>query len=529
MSASIVETLTADVVVIGGGPAGAWAALTARASGAERVVLVDKGYCGTSGATASANTGVWCVAPEGDARERAIAKRLASSGGLGRAETMASVLDTTWQRLADLAAWGYGFPTDDEGKPWRADLRGPDYMAFMRRLLRQARVAILDHSPALELLSLDGAVAGALGHRLQSDRAYRVDASAVVVASGGVAFLSKTLGCDVNTGDGLLMAAEAGAELSGMEFSAQYGICPAYSSVTKGLPYFWATFTDEAGREIEPDPIRQLAVGRALLRGPVYAVLDRAGPDVQQWLRTGQPNCFLPHDRLGIDPFRQRFPVTLRSEGTVRGTGGIRIVDRNCGTAIPGLYAAGDAASRETLTGAATGGGAPNAAWAMSSGTWAGCSAAKFALAHAQQPSRAGRALGQVGLRRERGDERETHQLIAEVQAEVLPIDKNLFRSGDRLRESLETLDSAWLHAREHLGGEGRARVRAREAAAMLACARWSYCSALVRQESRGLHIRSDAPAQDPQQVHSLASAGLDAVAVRPYRYHEELNDRAAE
>ena len=43
--------LSAAVLVIGGGPAGAWAAVAAGEAGA-RVVLVDKGYLGTSGATA---------------------------------------------------------------------------------------------------------------------------------------------------------------------------------------------------------------------------------------------------------------------------------------------------------------------------------------------------------------------------------------------------------------------------------------------------------------------------------------------
>jgi succinate dehydrogenase/fumarate reductase flavoprotein subunit len=514
--------LQADVLVIGGGPAGAWAALSARASGAERVVLVDKGYCGTSGATASANTGVWCVAPEGDARERSIAARAAQSGGLGRPDTMASVLETTWQQLALLAEWGYPFPVDDHGQQQRAHLRGPDYMAFLRGQLKRARVTILDHSPALELLVSDGAVAGALGQRLQSDETWRVRAGAVVVASGGVAFLSKTLGCDVNTGDGLLMAVEAGAQLSGMEFSAQYGICPAYSSVTKGLPYFWASFSDEAGRPIAPDPIRQLAVGRALLNGPVYAVLDRATPEVQRWLREGQPNCFLPHDRLGVDPFRQRFPVTLRSEGTVRGTGGIRIYGRDCSTGVAGLYVAGDAASRETLVGAATGGGAPNASWAISSGTWAGRAAGRFVQTQRVASERESHAVGGIGLRPTSGANGvSAQQLIALVQAELLPLDKNLFRSGQRLTQSLTQLDAAWTHARAHLSETGRARVRTREAAAMLACARFAYRSALARHETRGLHRRLDVPEQDPAQDHSLASSGLDVIAVHAYRYQE--------
>jgi succinate dehydrogenase/fumarate reductase flavoprotein subunit len=49
--------LSADVVVVGGGPAGAWAALSTAEAGAD-VVLLDKGYCGTSGPTASSGTGV---------------------------------------------------------------------------------------------------------------------------------------------------------------------------------------------------------------------------------------------------------------------------------------------------------------------------------------------------------------------------------------------------------------------------------------------------------------------------------------
>src|SRR5690606_40503823 len=88
-------------------------------------------------------------------------------------------------------------------------------------------------------------------------------------------------------------------------------------------------------------------IARALLREKVYCVLDRADAGTRQRMRLGQPNFFLTFDRLGIDPFTQRFPVTLLLEGTVRGTGGIRIVSGDCATSVPGLYVAGDAATRE--------------------------------------------------------------------------------------------------------------------------------------------------------------------------------------
>lgn len=57
----------ADVLVIGGGPAGTWAAISAAAQGA-RVVLADKGYCGASGATAPSGTAVWYVEPDAQKR-----------------------------------------------------------------------------------------------------------------------------------------------------------------------------------------------------------------------------------------------------------------------------------------------------------------------------------------------------------------------------------------------------------------------------------------------------------------------------
>ncbi|WP_437337829.1 FAD-binding protein [Sorangium sp. So ce394] len=510
----------ADVLVIGGGPAGAWAALGAVASGARSVALVDKGYCGTSGATAPANTGAWYVTPEGDARERAIEARFARSGGLAHRDWMARVLDATWEQINRLAEWGYPFPLDDSGLQYRANLRGPDYMYFLRRQLRRAGVRILDHAPALELLVSEGVVAGAAGHARQQDAAWRIRAGAVVLASGGCAFLSKALGCDVNTGDGTLMAAEVGAELSGMEFSAQYGISPAYASVTKGLPYFWATFTTESGEVIDSRGNRMLAVARALRQGPVYAVLDRAGPEIQRWLRDGQPNCFLPHDRLGIDPFKQRFPVTLRSEGTVRGSGGIRIVDDGCATGVPGLYAAGDAASRELIVGASSGGGSPNAAWAISSGTWAGRAAARFAQRLGDRAAaRAVRPAGTVGLRPGgTAGGPFAKEIIDLVQQEVLPLDKNLFRRGDRLAASVERLDGAWRDAEAHLHAAGAARIRAREAAALLATARFCYRSALARAESRGLHQRTDLPHTDPDQAHCLATGGLSSIWVEPRR-----------
>ncbi|WP_414505320.1 hypothetical protein [Streptomyces sp. NEAU-L66] len=206
-------------------------------------------------------------------------------------------------------------------------------------------------------------------------------AGAVVLATGGCAFLSGALGCNVNTGDGALFAAEAGAELSGMEFSNAYGIAPEGTSVTKTAFYSFATFYHEDGTVLEGAASQggRSVIARALLHEKVYCRLDRADASARRAMRLAQPNFFLTFDRLGIDPFTERFAITLLAEGTVRGTGGIRLTGDDS-TTVPGLYAAGDAATRELICGGFTGGGSHNAAWAISSGTWAGQGAARYAL-----------------------------------------------------------------------------------------------------------------------------------------------------
>lgn len=196
----------------------------------------------------------------------------------------------------------------------------------------------------------------------------------MVLATGGCAFLSGALGTNTDTGDGALFAAEVGAELSGMEFSNAYGIAPEGTSVTKTAFYSFATFYQEDGRVLEGAASQggRSVIARELLTGArVYARLDRADESARAAMRLAQPNFFLTFDRLGIDPFTDRFAVTLLAEGTVRGTGGIRITGDDCATGVAGLYAAGDAATREEICGGFTGGGSHNAAWAISSGSWA--------------------------------------------------------------------------------------------------------------------------------------------------------------
>jgi succinate dehydrogenase/fumarate reductase flavoprotein subunit len=314
------------------------------------------------------------------------------------------------------------------------------------------------------------------------------------------------------------MAAESGAVLSGMEFSAQYAFTPKPSALNKGLPFRWATFTREDGTPISTaGRDRFAAVAEAMLEGPVFAQYDQAEPELRPWLRQGQPNCFLPLDRTGVDPFTERWPVTLRCEGTVRGVGGIRLLDDQCATGVPGLYAAGDAASRERVTGAISGGGGPNSSWAIASGNWAGRAAATFATRlGARIADRPATPLGHAGLS-PTGAAREdfdAEAILRAVREEMLPLDRNFFRAATTLHQALDRLDACWTDLRQHARAEGVAAVKTREAAALTATSRWAYRSALARAESRGMHRRRDLPSAHPGFACSLHASGLDDVRV---------------
>ncbi len=498
-----------DVLVIGGGPAGCWAAWAAAKAGA-RVVLADKGYVGTSGATAAGNTTIINTLRGTTERAASVEQRLRLGQGLADRAFIEDVLDVTQQQLSELAEAGYKFPAYEDGQPYRGSLRGADYLRFLRQRLIKAGVKILDHTPAESLLTADGVVAGARLVPRRGEDVVEIPAGAVVIATGGCAFASGVMGTVNLTGDGYLMGAEAGATLSGMEFSGQYAIAPVFSGLTKGIIYFWASFSNEAGEPLIVDRSRA-TLAHHLLKGRVFAVLDKAAPRLQEGMRMGQPNIFATFDRAGINPFEDRYEVTLRLEGTVRGSGGLATTARGA-TAVPGLYAAGDAASRERMSGASTGGGGPNAAFAMSTGSWAGAEAAAFAKGLGNKAQH--RKVVPVSAPAPQGGHK-VDQAIETIRQHMLPLDRSYFRSEHTLLEASAAFETLWRDHSWRGFEDSRTRIRVREAEALLASARFVTSAALARRESRGTHRRLEHEAADAKLAQPLHLHGLDQISAR--------------
>lgn len=520
--------LETDVLVIGGGPAALWTALRALENGA-RVLVVDKGYAGASGVAAPAGVGHWLVPPDPHARDREISVREAAGGHLTDRNWTNDVLDVTWERTSHLPSWGHwtspnavaAFAAPTGGVPRRSFLgQAPAYLRFLRGRAIKLGAKVLDHSPALELLrDADGVVSGARGFQRQQERSWQAAAKAVVLATGGTTWKSKSLGADVNTGDGHLMALEVGADvqLSSMEFSNFYGMVPFGTSMDKNGFFIAASYTDAAGDPIDHGNLHESRTPllAASLRTTVHAQFTQfTTPEQVEAARAGMPNFFMVADKIGVDPVAERFPIDWVHEGTVRGTGGIRIHDRTTTFGVPGLFAAGDIAARDRITGAATGAGGPNLAWAVATGTWAGDAAVAFSAGRSvPDPDRLERT-GTVGLRPTGAAGANWRALLATVQGEMLPIEKSVLRSDEGLRASVAVLDRAWEEAVAGLRGSGAEAIRTREVAALLAMARWADRTAIERRESRGMHTRIDHPETDPGQSHRLLTSGLHEIEV---------------
>ena len=298
--------------------------------------------------------------------------------------------------------------------------------------------------------------------------------------------------------------------------------------MTRSMSYMFARYFDIDDRplDIQPGPDVTRALAAAMLQGPVFCRLDRTPEDIRSVMRQVQPNFMLPSDRWNIDPYRDRFEVTLRGEGTVRGVGGLRIIDDSCGVGVPGLFAAGDVASREPVAGATSGGGAQNSAWALSTANGRGVAAARLSRRPSSRRGAVGAPLGLAGIR-PRGRPRpvDLPGVEAAVRAEMLPYDKSLFRSGGALAQSLDALNLAWTEIADHADPAAEILLRTREAAGLVATARWCSVAAQARNESWGLHQRTDAPGTDPRLARRLRVRGIDRILVLPERAVSALED----
>jgi len=163
----IVET---DVLVIGGGIAGTFAAIKAKGEGLD-VTLVDKGRVGRSGKSPWLGAFTVFDAARGQSRDSYISRGMSSSDYIARRDYIELWLDKSKGIMDDIVSWG------TVGQVNHGD-------AF-RKQLKKESVRLLERVMITEfLVGKDGRVVGAVGFPMDEDRAIVIKAKAVVNCAG---------------------------------------------------------------------------------------------------------------------------------------------------------------------------------------------------------------------------------------------------------------------------------------------------------------------------------------------------------
>ena len=364
---------SADVVVVGSGAAGISAALAAASHGL-RVLLISKQAL-DDGATPLAQGGLAAAIGPGDDAAQHEQDTLAAGAGLCEPAAVAALAACAPAEIARLARLGARLEAEPlhleggHGRPRIVHAGGDAAGAEVHRTLLAALLAspveILTGAVALDALTdPGGAVAGLLAGLIQADgqtlRPGAITAPAVVLATGGFgqAFATTTSPAGL-TGDGLALAARAGAELRDVEFvqfhptvlwqPAARGQCPLITEALRGAG---AVLVDAAGRPVMAGlhPLGDLAP-RDVVAAAMRQRMDRGdGPADHLWLdatglgrrlETEFPTVTARCRERGIDPVTQPIPV---APGAHYSCGGI-LAGLDGRTSVPGLLAIGEAAS----------------------------------------------------------------------------------------------------------------------------------------------------------------------------------------
>jgi L-aspartate oxidase len=531
-----------DFLVIGAGVAGLRAAVELARHG--EVLVVTKESVAESN-THYAQGGI-AVAMEGDADVALHLDDTVNAGdGLVHRPAAQALVAEGPVRVAELIEWGAAFDSE-AGELLRTregahslprilhangDATGAEISRSLAAFARvHKRIRFAEWTTVTGLVVADGRVIAAdlLNCERRPQRVLeRVSERAVLVAAGGAGQVySDTTNPAVATGDGIALAAEAGAQLADMEF---YQFHPTALSLA-GAPRFLLSealrgegailLNDHGERFMQRyHPLLELAprdvVARAITRegmgskpGEVRVVhLDmRAVRGIDLHHRFPGISALLA--KYGLDLARDLIPVRPAAHYLM---GGIR-TDLFGRTTLPGLYAAGEAAC--------TGVHGANrlASNSLLEGLVFGARAARSMLDDALALQTAG-APQSVPMPLTAAEQARLEEIIASLQAAMWAY-AGLLREESTLRLGLAA-QKACAEALSELAGQGKGSRRLAEAQAMSRVAHAILASAMARTESRGAHFRNDFPRRDDANFlkHSIFQSAGSADREEPVAF----------
>jgi len=538
------QEIKTDVLVIGGGAAGCWAAITASAHGGD-VTLINKYPLGKSGTTIvgmityNAVMGELGVHPE-DSPDIYFQDLVKEGALLGDQNLMEIFVRQGRKTVLQLEKMGVrwdkiGDKFDARRLPGMSYPRGcfSDHRtglfiqrALVREIQKRSNIRVLERK-ITKLLTKEGRIVGAVGLHIHDGSFLKISAKSVVIATGGAGRLFKITSMPEDArGDGYSLAYEAGARLIDMEFHLFFPATLVYPETLRGLVVPRGTTVPLGARILNGRKERFM---HKYYPEAEFATRDKASISIFKEIKSGAITLHggVYMDVSAVENLLEKYPTSFKdfkdagmnlpeewleiAPGLHFTLGGIQI-NEFCETSLPGLYAAGEAAGN--MHGANRIGGS-----ALPECSVFGQIAGENAAIHAKFNHYLEPEGEQIGEEKERlsnlldaGKKGHTRPIEIMRALQDLMYDKvGVLRTGNGLREAIAEIQDLKKKAKDmkiHPSSRyNNEWVDAVDILDMLQLGEIAARSAMFREESRGAHYREDFPQQDDRiwRKHSLS------------------------
>lgn len=538
---------TYDVVIIGGGAAGALAAIEARKADAS-VAFITKETALVGGATIMAAGGTSVCMSEGDNCDIFVSDIKRSGQQINNTKLAHLVAENSAEALFNLEHGDFLLDRKDLGRNGansmhtikkgeghsfaRAYLDRREALGFchgIARAVMRHEVAIFAETVAAKILTKAGRAAGVIAFSLVTGEYLIFNAKSVIIATGGLgALYEETTNSAVLTGDGFAMALDLGIELIDMEMVQFMPLCFPYPKTRRGKiigmcslfgpkvklynglgerymgkydPERWEQTTRDFCARGNFNEIRE---GRGTKNNAILVDATEAAPDILERFKQTTPfrykQCVQAFGQEAADwkvPF-EAIPAQHFFMGGIK-------IDEHLATSVPGVFAVGE------VTGGVHGANRLSGV-ALSEifvlGPIAGKESAKYAAEtkldtlDADAIARELEAIDAPMQRRGEGFRPfELKQKIRKVVSSRLgPV-----RIGEDIKAGIAELERIEKEdlPKMVIGSDelcyNRDRMEAIEVPFMLKTALAMAYAALTRKESRGAHFRLDFPKKDDE------------------------------
>ena len=368
-----VEKVNTDILIVGGGTAGCYAAYTLGINGNNRVLIAEKANIKRSGCLAAGVNAINAYITEGRVPQDYVNYCKKDAKGIVREDLLLSISENLNEVTHKLEENGLVILKDENGKyVTRGDrnikINGENIKLILAQMAENAKnVSILNHVNITDLLVKENRIYGAVGFDVNENKAYVIFANAVLIATGGAAGLyrpnnpgfsrHKMWYPPFNTGAGYAMGINAGAEMTTLEMRFIALRCKDTIAPTgtiaqgvrakqmNGLGKIYETKYGVATCERVYGTTEENRQGR----GPCYLQTDVISKEQEDELYKAYLNM-APSQTLkwlegGQGPAEQNVEIEGTEPYIVGGhTASGYWVDNNRATTVRGLYAAGDVA-----------------------------------------------------------------------------------------------------------------------------------------------------------------------------------------